>query len=99
MIQMGTILEVADNSGARRSAWVQKYCAPALVRPLRTSRTASAGVGQRKPNSNNTLWNAAIVAICHIRRVLADSVAVMPRTATVTLPYITALASANSAPI
>ena len=41
---------------------------------------------------------AAIVTICHISSVLVDSVAVMPRTATVTLPYIMALPSANNAP-
>ena len=40
-----------------------------------------------------------MVTICHIKSVLANSVAVMPRTATVTLPYMMALASANSAPI
>ena len=35
---------------------------------------------------------------CQIISVLADSVLVMPRTATVTVPYITALPSANKAP-
>src|SRR5260370_10402866 len=39
-----------------------------------------------------------MVTICHISSVFVDSVAVMPRTATVTLPYITAFASAKSAP-
>ena len=38
------------------------------------------------------------MTICHISSVLVDSVLVMPRTATVTLPYITALPRANSAP-
>ncbi len=38
------------------------------------------------------------MTICHISSVLVDSVAVMPRTATVTLPYMIALPSANSAP-
>src|SRR5207244_8818318 len=40
----------------------------------------------------------ARMASCHISSVLVDSVAVMPRTATVTLPYMMALPSANSAP-
>jgi hypothetical protein len=41
------------------------------------------------------VWKNAIVAICHIKSVLADSFFDMPRTATMTLPYITALASAK----
>src|ERR1700704_4667570 len=50
------------------------------------------------PNTRRKEWKPARLTIGHISSVIADSVAVMPRTATVTLPYMTALASANSAP-
>ena len=59
-------------------------------------RRAASASGSRTPAGRRA--DTASVAICHISSVLADSVLVMPRTATVTLPYITALASANSAP-
>ena len=69
-----------------------------MVTPLARSIAASSGAGQRNPNKSSSEWNAAIVPICHISSVSGFSVAVMPRTATVTLPYITALPSAKSAP-
>src|SRR2546421_13007677 len=66
--------------------------------PLETSIAASMGSGHVKPNARRKVWDTARMAICHINSVLADSVFVMLQTATVTLPYMTALASANSAP-
>ena len=66
--------------------------------PLRTIKATIARTGMRNPSSSRNEWKTAMVTICHISSVFANSVFVMPRTATVTLPYIIALASANSAP-
>ncbi len=70
-----------------------------MATPLPKSSAASGTVGLAKPKASSAEWQTATTAICHIKRVAVDSVFVMPRTATVTLPYITAFMSAKRAPI
>ena len=66
--------------------------------PLPIIAAASVGVGQAKKNGNASAKNSVRKIIWYMVSVSANSVVVMPRTAAVTLPNRTALASANIAP-
>jgi hypothetical protein len=66
--------------------------------PLATIASASAAVGHLTPSGSRQAKNALSSTIWYIVSVSVDSVAVMPRTPAVTVPYSTAFISANSAP-
>ena len=66
--------------------------------PLPIMAAASVGVGQAKKNGKASAKNSVRKIIWYMVNVSANSVVVMPRTAAVTLPNSTALASANIAP-